>query len=194
MASVEAVAASEAALEAAVDLSMTWRRCSDGSAAAAAGSTLAGIVALVSSHLLYECRESTRLNAATFRRFLPERSRQTDRQMTQGTNCVVFFLERPGSRRKYSSAKFFLVGVTNLVPILALIKIRLKTGVVLCLRIIFQLTSSFVYFCKSQTTKEKEIRRSTGQIDGTRHNLLSNCSWHCLLERWLPWRLEPPSS
>ena len=54
MASVEAVAASEAALEAAVDLSMTWRRCPDGSAAAAAGSTLAGMVALVSSHLLYE--------------------------------------------------------------------------------------------------------------------------------------------
>ena len=67
------------------------------------------------------------------------------------------------------SVRFFLVGVTNLAPILALIKIRLKTGVVLCLRIIFQLTSSFVYFCKSQTTKEKEIRRSTGQIDGTCH-------------------------
>ena len=93
MASVEAVAASEAALEAAVDLSMTWRRCSDGSAAAAAGSTLAGIVALASSHLLYELSfvspSSSGLqqtDGQTDRRTDRQTDGQTDRQTERQTD------------------------------------------------------------------------------------------------------------
>ena len=97
MASVEAVAASEAALEAAVDLSMTWIRCPDGSAAAAAaaaaGSTLAGIVALASSHLLYELSfvspSSSGLqqtDGQTDRRTDRQTDGQTDRQTERQTD------------------------------------------------------------------------------------------------------------
>ena len=103
MASVEAVAASEAALEAAVDLSMTWRRCSDGSAAAAAaaGSTSAGIVALASSHPLYELSFVSPSSSGlqqTDGQTDRQTDGQTDRQTIQGardSNYVVFFLERP---------------------------------------------------------------------------------------------------
>ena len=150
MASVEAVAASEAALEAAVDLSMTWRRCPDGSAAAAAaaGSTLAGIVALASSHLLYELSfvssSSSGLQQTETDRQTDsgQTDRRTDRQTVRRpkvreiptTSSSSWSVRNGGGG--FLSAKdlhgflgensVFFVGVTNLAPALAL-KIRLKS-------------------------------------------------------------------
>ena len=158
-----------------MDLSMTWRICSDVSAAAAAGSALAGILTLVSSHLLYELpgirvspfvfpswnNPRSRRKFAVFRTAADGRTdrqtirdpgenllssgpqqtdgqtdRRTDRQTNQGARnvfkfklrrhlatLVVFFLRCNGIQK---GSKFFLVGVTNLAPGLALIKYKIR--------------------------------------------------------------------
>ena len=111
------------------------------------------------------------MNFLSFRRLPPDCSRQTDRQTDGQTDRRTDRRSKVREIQTTSSSSWnglgennvFLVGVTNLAPPLALIKIRTEQ----LLSLIFQLTS-FVYFCKYQKQKEREIRRSTDQPDRKR--------------------------
>ena len=136
------------------------------------------LLALTSAKLVTPTKKNFESRCSALRRYFSprllntpfqEEDGQTDRQTDGRTD------RRPKVREIQTTSSsswnvlgennVFLVGVTNLAPPLALIKIRTEQ----LLSLIFQLTS-FVYFCKYQTTKERdpEINRSTDQPDRKR--------------------------